>query len=53
VQPGSNDMVVRITGPLPIPDTAGLRTALDSAGLAGTSIEVELVPGEVVKLKGS
>ena len=53
VQPGSGDMIVRITGPLPIPDTATLRTALDNGGLAGTSIEVELVPGEVVKLKAS
>ena len=37
--------VIRFTGPSPAPDTAGLRKALDDAGLADLTIRAELVPG--------
>lgn len=38
------------TGPLPLPDTAALRTALDEAGLADVDITVRLIPEERVDL---
>ena len=45
-------ITVRATGPLPEPSTAGLRSQLDAHGLGGTTVHLELVPGDVVDLKG-
>jgi hypothetical protein len=47
---GSHGVVVREEGPLPIPDTAGLRSAFDAGGLRGTSVQMQLTPSEVVDL---
>ena len=44
---------IRAAGPLPSPDPADLRAALDEHGLAGVDVVVELVPEERVELPGS
>jgi hypothetical protein len=45
--------VVRATGPLPQPDPTTLRAALDARGLKDLTVDLELVPGNVVELPGS
>jgi uncharacterized hydrophobic protein (TIGR00271 family) len=40
-----SDVVLRLTGPQPVPDPSGLRAALDAEGLADLTVQVELVPG--------
>lgn len=47
------EVTVVATGPLPAPDTAALRTALDDAGLEGVDVMVRFVPEERVLLEGS
>lgn len=49
---GSDGIVVRVTGPLPEPETDGLRAQLDDRGLEGKTVHIELVPGHVVDLPG-
>ena len=44
---------VRATGPLPQPDPATLRAALDARGMQDLTVDLELVPGNVVELPGS
>lgn len=46
-------VVVRATGPAPEPDPAALRAALDAQGLSDLTVDLELVPGNVVVLPGS
>jgi hypothetical protein len=46
-------VVVRATGPLPQPDPTTLRAALDARGLKDLTVDLELVPGNVVELPGS
>jgi uncharacterized hydrophobic protein (TIGR00271 family) len=43
-------MVVRVTGPLPEPDTKVLRRQLESVDLDGTSVKVELVPSQIIEV---
>jgi uncharacterized hydrophobic protein (TIGR00271 family) len=40
-----SDVVLRLTGPEPVPDPTGLRAALDAEGLTQLVVQVELVPG--------
>lgn len=40
-----DEIVLRMTGPEPVPDPAGLRAELDAAGLAWLTVQVELMPG--------
>lgn len=47
-----DSMVIRAIGPLPAPETAVLQRAIADAGLAATSITVELVPSSVVTFGG-
>jgi uncharacterized hydrophobic protein (TIGR00271 family) len=47
------EVTVVATGPLPAPDTAVLRAALDAAGYAGLDVLVRLVPEERVVLEGT
>jgi len=44
---------IRAAGPLPSPDPAGLRAALDDHGLDDVDVVVELVPEERIELPGS
>ena len=44
---------IRAAGPLPAPDPADLRAALDGKGLDGVDVVVELVPQQRVELPGS
>lgn len=44
-------MTVRVTGPLPIPDTDELAGLIAESGVEPSLIEVELVPANTVKLK--
>lgn len=44
---------VRVTGPVPQPDTNELRSRLDAAGLGRTTVKVELVPENIVVLEGA
>lgn len=44
---------VRVVGPVPEPDTTTLRDRLDAAGLAGTTVEVELLPEQRVVLEAT
>ena len=46
-------VVVRATGPAPEPDPAKLRAALDAQGLSDLTVDLELVPGNVVILPGT
>lgn len=43
-------VVIRATGPLPLPDTQALKAMLSEAGIETADIEVELVPSFVSKL---
>jgi uncharacterized membrane protein len=45
-------VVVRADGPLPVPDTSGLRAMLDEAGLEDVDVRVELQPEYRVELPG-
>jgi uncharacterized membrane protein len=45
-------VVLRATGPLPEPDPAALRAALDAEGLGDVSVAVEMVPGTYAVLPG-
>ena len=47
------DLTVVATGPLPAPDTASLRRALDDEGLSEVDVTVRLVPEERVVLPGT
>ncbi len=47
-----NGVLVRVTGELPEPDTATLQSALDSKGLSGSAVQVELIPSHTVELGG-
>ena len=40
----SEGVTVQVTGPLPEPEIGDLRAELDAAGLAGTEVELELIP---------
>lgn len=46
----ADHVLVRATGPLPIPGTDDLRTALDEEGLDDVTVDVELVPATVATL---
>ena len=46
-------VLVRATGPLPIPDPHSLRAALDAHGFRSVSVQLELVPSERTYLPGS
>lgn len=46
------EVTVVATGPLPAPDTAALRAALDAEGLSSLDVLVRLVPEERVHLEG-
>ncbi len=50
IAPGADAMVVRVTGLPPMPDPATLRSALDSAGLASTAVDLELIPEQRVRV---
>ena len=52
VEPQEGGFRVVVAGPLPAPDPAALRAALDVAGSAGTDIALDLVPEEHVELPG-
>jgi uncharacterized hydrophobic protein (TIGR00271 family) len=52
VNPATDGITVRVTGPFPEPSTRGLRASFDAHGLAHTTVHIELVPGTVVDLKG-
>ena len=52
VEPQEGGFRVVVAGPLPAPDPAALRAALDAAGSAGTDIALDLVPEEHVELPG-
>ena len=43
-------VLIRATGPLPEPDTDGLRAALAAAGVDGTTVRVELIPNHTVEV---
>jgi len=43
-------VLVRATGPLPEPDSGVLRADLDRAGLADTTVKVELIPSRTVEI---
>jgi len=43
-------VLVRVTGPLPEPDLAGLRESLGAAGLNDTTVTIELVPNHTVEI---
>ena len=45
-------VTVRAIGPLPLPDSRTLRTALDANGLSSTSVQLELEPIRRVDLPG-
>lgn len=40
-------------GPLPAPDAAALRTALDDAGLGDVDVTLRLIPEERIELDGA
>jgi uncharacterized hydrophobic protein (TIGR00271 family) len=42
--------VVRVTGPLPEPDTKPLQRELESVDLGGTSVKVELIPSQIIEV---
>lgn len=44
-------VVVRVTGPTPLPDTDRFAELLEADGVPATSVKVELVPSHVVELK--
>ncbi len=44
---------VRVSGPLPEPDTASLQSALRAAGLGNDRVELELIPSRTVDFGGS
>ena len=46
-------VLVRATGPLPIPDAQTFRSALNAHGLRSVSVQLELVPSERTDLPGS
>ena len=48
----NDDVLVRAVGPLPIPEPATFREALDAQGLHSVDVRVELVPGERADLPG-
>ena len=48
-----SDVLVRVAVSPPGPDTATLRSALDSGGYAATHVKVELVPSRTVDLPGT
>lgn len=49
---GSEDRTVaRFEGPIPLPDTNGLRTALRARGVSPESVRVELLPRQTVDLE--
>ena len=48
-----DQVTVRATGPVPEPDPTTLRAALDAQGLRDLTVDLELVPGNVVVLPGS
>jgi len=52
VQRVENSYTVVASGPLPSPNPADLRTALDNAGMTGTQVVLRLVPEEHVVLSG-
>jgi uncharacterized hydrophobic protein (TIGR00271 family) len=53
VDSDAGGVLVRATGPLPIPDPHSLRSALDAHGLKGVGVQLELVPSERTYLPGS
>jgi uncharacterized hydrophobic protein (TIGR00271 family) len=52
VDSDSGGVLVRATGPLPIPDPHSLRVALDAHGLKAVSVDLELFPSEQTSLPG-
>lgn len=46
-----SQVILRVTGPLPAPDTAELASRIAESGVEPSVIEVELVPSQSVKLK--
>jgi uncharacterized hydrophobic protein (TIGR00271 family) len=52
VETGADHATIVASGAEPAPDTATLRTMLDAAGLAGTTVVVHLVPETRVELPG-
>lgn len=48
-----DSMQIIATGPLPLPDTAVLRAALDDAGLADVDVTARLIPEARVELPGA
>ena len=53
VSTAGDTVTVRATGPLPEPDPATLRAALDARGLQDVTVDLELVPGNMIELPGS
>jgi uncharacterized hydrophobic protein (TIGR00271 family) len=53
VEPGPGGFVVRAAGPLPAPPAAGLRRALDEAGLRDVDVRLVLTPEQTIDLEGS
>lgn len=43
--------VARFEGPLPVPDTDGLRTALRANGISPGAVRVELLPRQTIDLE--
>jgi uncharacterized hydrophobic protein (TIGR00271 family) len=52
INPAPDGVTVRATGPLPEPSTAGLRASFNAHGLSRTTVHLELVPGNLIDLKG-
>lgn len=46
------EVIVRVTGPLPVPDTKQLEQLLTTAGVDPRQVDVDLVPSYKVKLSG-
>jgi uncharacterized membrane protein len=53
VDPQESGILVRASGPLPIPDPKSFRSALDAVGLGATSVRLELSPVVQADLPGT
>lgn len=49
VTTGHDEVIITMEGPLPVPDTAGLRAELEARDVDVTKVRVELAPVEVVE----
>lgn len=49
VTTGHDEVIINMEGPLPVPDTAGLRAELEARDVDVSTVRVELAPVEVVK----